>query len=136
MNKDQVRRFYAELWNDHNLSEMRSILHEDVSFRGSLGEQKQGHAGFASYVDRLHEALADYRCIIEELVAEGDKVFAKMTFTGIHQHAFMGYSPTGQRLSWQGAALFSFRDGLISDVWVLGDLAALEQQLQHNEPLA
>ena len=56
-----------------------TVLHEDFTFRGSLGQEKHGHDGFAEYVDMIHNALADYRCTIEELVAEGENVFAKMT---------------------------------------------------------
>ena len=67
-----------------------------------------------------------------ELVAEGEKVFAKMTFGGIHQNEFMGYMPSGKRVSWSGCALFTFHGDLISDVWVLGDLKNLENQLREK----
>ncbi|MFQ5759739.1 MAG: ester cyclase [Acidiferrobacterales bacterium] len=80
----------------------------------------------------VHKALGDYRCIIEELVAESDRVFAKMKFTGIHQGEFLGYSPTQQRVSWSGCALFTFRGDKVADLWVLGDLKSLEKQLADN----
>ena len=65
-------------------------------------------------------------------VSEGNKVFAKLTFTGIHQGEFMGYPPTQQRVSWNGCALFTFDGERITDVWVLGDLKNLEEQLAGN----
>jgi predicted ester cyclase len=99
-----------------------------------VGQEKRGHTGFAEYVDMVHKALGEYRCIIEDLVSEGNKVFAKMTFSGIHREKFMGYSPTHQRVSWNGCALFTFEGELIKDVWVLGDLKRLEQQLILNKP--
>mgnify|MGYP000874432190 FL=1 len=133
MHKDHVRQFYEVLWNAHNKASISSILSEDVTFRGSLGEEKSGHVGFSEYVDMVHKALGNYTCIIEALVEEGDKVFAKMTFTGIHRDVFMGYPPTQQRLSWQGCAVFTFRQDLISDVWVLGDLKSLDDQLRHED---
>lgn len=132
LSKDQVREFYAVLWDAHDRDAIPSVLHEEVTFRGSLGEEKRGHAGFAQYVDEVHQALGDYKCVIEELVAEGDKVFAKMLFTGIHRGLFVGHRPTEKRVSWSGCALFTFRDGLIADVWVLGDLKGLEAQLARN----
>ncbi len=131
--KEQVRRFYAVLWEAHDKAALPSILHEDLTFRGSLGQQKQGHSGFVEYLDMVHEAFRDYRCTVEELVAEGDKVFAKMTFGGIHQDVFMGHEATGERLEWNGCALFTFRGDLISDIWVLGDMKSLEDQLERNE---
>lgn len=133
VHKDQVRRFYEVLWDAHDKEAMPSILHENFSFRGSLGQEKRGHKGFGEYVDMVHKALGDYKCIVEDLVEEGDKVFAKMTFTGIHRDEFMGHLPSKKRVTWSGSALFTFAGDRISDVWVLGDLKSLENQLKKNE---
>ena len=130
--KAQVEKFYAVLWDAHDRAAMPEVLHEDFAFRGSLGQEKRGHDGFGEYVDMVHAALGEYRCHIEELVEEGDKVFAKMLFTGFHRGDFMGRAPTGLRLSWRGCALFSFRGERIAEVWVLGDLKTLENQLDDN----
>ena len=131
--KDMVRQFYEVLWDAHDKEAVPSLLHEDFTFRGSLGQTKRGHTGFAEYVDMVHAALGQYRCSIEEMVAEGDKVFAKMTFSGIHKAEFMGFGATHQRVTWNGCALFTFARNRISDVWVLGDLKALENQLRNQQ---
>lgn len=107
-------------------------MHENFKFRGSLGHEERGYEGFAAYVDMVHAALGDYQCIIDELVSEGDKVFAKMRFTGVHRGDFLGYMPTGKRLSWAACALFKFEGQRISDVWVLGDMKGLELQMDQN----
>ena len=133
MYKEQVRKFYEVLWDAHDKAAIPSVLHENFTFRGSLGQEKKEHSGFAEYVDMVHQALGNYRCVIEELVSEGDKVFAKMTFTGIHQAEFMGYAPTYKQVSWAGCALFTFKGERIADVWVLGDLKNLEEQLKRQE---
>ncbi len=130
MYKDLVRKFYEVIWENHDQDAIPTVLHEDFTFRGSLGQEKRGHDGFAEYVDMVHKALGNYKCIIEELVAESNKVFAKMTFTGIHRDEFMGFNPTQKRVSWNGCALFTFECELIKDIWVLGDLKNLEEQLK------
>ena len=76
MHKEQVRKFYEILWDAHDKEAIPSILHESFTFRGSLGQEKRGHSGFEEYVDMVHQALGQYKCIIEELVAEKNKVFA------------------------------------------------------------
>ncbi len=81
----------------------------------------------------VHRALGDYKCMIEDLVSEGEKAFAKMTFTGIHRDNLMGYPATQQRLTWSGCALFTFKESLITDIWVLGDSKNLEEQLRRNQ---
>ena len=131
-NKTQVRKFYSVIWEARDMDELPSILHDDITFRGSLGAQTRGHEAFIEYVDMIHKALGDYRCIIEELLSESEKVFAKMKFTGIHQGELMGYAPTHQRATWNGAALFTFREDKVADLWVLGDLKSLENQLKQN----
>jgi len=107
------------------------VLREDFTFRGSLGAERRGHAGFAAYVEMVRGALADYRCEILDLVAEDGKAFARMRFSGVHRGELLGRAPTGRRVAWLGAALFTLAaDGQIADLWVLGDRQALEAQLE------
>ncbi len=133
LHKNHVRKFYEAIWNAHDKSAMQPLLHEHFVFRGSLGHETRGHGGFAEYVDMVHHALGDYRCIVEELVSEGDKVFAKMAFSGIHQNEFLGFAPTQRRVSWSGCALFTFQGERIAELWVLGDLKSLEEQLKRDQ---
>ncbi len=130
--KTQVERFYQEIWDRHDFTHINEILHEDFSFRGSLGPSMHGQIAFRQYVDRVHQSLQDYRCIIEVLVEEGDRVFARMLFRGIHRDSFLGFAPTGKPVSWAGSALFTFDLNRVRDLWVLGDLKALESQLRAN----
>ena len=44
----------------------------------------------------------------------------------------MGFKPTGKQVEWLGAALFSFNEGLVADLWVLGDVHGLLQLLERN----
>jgi predicted ester cyclase len=85
-----------------------------------------------SYVDFVHNALDNYCCDIIDLVVENQKAFARMRFHGIHRGEFFGYAPTGRLVEWAGAALFTFRDDKIEDLWVLGDVHSLLQLLEHQ----
>lgn len=127
-----VERFYADIWNRHDKSAIPKLLCADFTFRGSLGPSKVGHDEFAGYVDFVHDALGDYRCDIHDLVVGDHKAFAKMLFSGIHRKTFLGFEPTSLRVEWAGAALFTFKEGMISDLWVLGDLHGLHQRLERN----
>jgi steroid delta-isomerase-like uncharacterized protein len=127
-----VRRFYAEIWNEGDLDAIPDICHEGIVFRGSLGDSKVGHQGFADYVRYVRGALAGYRCYIEETVCEGERAFAKMLFAGRHEKEFQGYAATGKMLEWAGAALFTIEDGRIAELWVLGDVHGLRTQLSAN----
>ena len=127
--KDLVKQFYEIIWNQHDKGSIPGLVHECFRFRGSLGQYKEGLSGFAEYLDMVHASLGEYRCEIQELVSEPSKAFAKMRFSGIHKDRFMGIEASNRVVTWEGAALFYFREGKISELWVLGDLKALERQL-------
>lgn len=101
--------FYEVIWNRHDKSAIPEVLHKTFIFRGSLEVEIPGHEGFAEYLDIIHSALGNYKCIIKETVSEQSKVFAKMQFTGIYQGTSLGIEPTGNRVSWDGAAFFQFK---------------------------
>lgn len=127
-----VQAFYDRLWNAKEDSAASSLLAEEFTFRGSLGVSMQGRGPFLEYVRSIRGSLSSYRCEILDCVTESDRAFARMAFCGIHTGEFRGYPPTRKVVSWHGAALFTFRGGLILDLWVLGDLAGLDTVLRAN----
>jgi steroid delta-isomerase-like uncharacterized protein len=124
-----VRAFYADIWDRQDTSRVPELLAPDFVFRGSLGSECRGHGEFIAYVHFVHAALRDYRCQIQELISDGDRSFARMRFGGVHRGELLGFPPTHQAVSWAGAAVFSFREGRISSLWVLGDVHGLREQL-------
>lgn len=124
-----VERFYHEVWNraDENLA--REILHPEFRFRASLGPQKHGPDGFIAYMRSVHAALGNFTCIIDELLTTDDRAAARMTFTGIHQADLFDMTPTGRMITWTGGAFFTVEDGRIVELWVLGDIDSVKQQL-------
>ena len=124
-----VERFYHEVWNQADSAVAREILHADFRFRGSLGPEKRGPDGFISYMEAVHTALGDYTCVIDDLVATADRAAVKLTFHGNHRNEFFGIAATGKRIEWAGAAFFTCDGEQITELWVLGDIDAIRQQL-------
>ena len=124
-----VDRFYGDMWNRFDQSLFPELLAEDLHFRGSLGQEKRGYAEFGEYVDFIQRAFPDFHNHIEDIVSEGDRSFARLRYTGTHRGEVFGIAPTGRRVEYSGAALFSFRGNRIASVWVLGDIYGLLRQL-------
>jgi len=124
-----VKRFYEEVWNKADEAVAREILHDDLSFRGSLGVVHTGREGFLQYMRATLTALAEYECVIEDLIASETRAAARMTFTGIHRGVFFGVPGTGRRISWAGNAFFSTDGRQITELSVLGDIDAIKRQL-------
>jgi steroid delta-isomerase-like uncharacterized protein len=125
-----VERLYYEIWNTGDETVVREILDPDFRFRGSLGPERIGPDGFIDYMRSIRTALADFECIIDDLI-EGDmRVAARMRFRGIHSGEFFGMPATGQEIIWSGAAFFTMDRDRIAELWVLGDIDAVKRQLR------
>ena len=128
-NTKLIERFYHDMWNQFDKSVFSELLTEDLEFRGSLGQHKRGYSEFGEYIDFIQRAFPDFHNHIEEIISEGNRSFARLTYTGTHQGELFDVAPTGRRIEYAGAAVFSFRSGRVASVWVLGDIYGLLQQL-------
>ena len=124
-----VKQFYDTVWNEADEEAARRILAADFRFRGSLGPEKFGPEGFIAYMRSVHRALGSYTCTIEQLVASGDRVAARMRFKGWHQAEFFGVAATQREIEWAGAAFFRIEQDKIAELWVLGDIDSVKAQL-------
>ena len=71
----------------------------------------------------------DFHNEIISTITEGHQTFVRLSYTGTHQGEVFELAATGKRFEYSGAAVFTFSRDLISDVWVLGDIYGLIQQL-------
>ena len=124
-----VERFYHEVWNRADEGVAREILHPEFRFRASLGPEKLGPDSFIDYMRSIHAALANYTCIIDDLVATDDRASARMTFKGIHRARLFEVEPTGREIAWAGAAFFMTDGRRIVELWVVGDIDSVKRQL-------
>ncbi len=127
--KSLVRRYYSELWNAWSLAALEELISANIVFRGSIGTTVTGIKEFKQYVNRIRAAFPDFHNHIEELIGEGDKVVARLTYTGTHRGELFGFSGTGKTISYQGVGIFQFREGKIISGFVLGDTESLKRQI-------
>jgi steroid delta-isomerase-like uncharacterized protein len=124
-----VRRFYHDLWNRWDDEGVEELLHEDFTFRGSLGTETRGRDEWRSYRDAVRAGSSDFHNEILDLVADGDRAAARLRYTGSHTGPLAGLPATGRRFSYAGAAFFTGDARQLTSAWVLGDLTALREQL-------
>ncbi len=127
--KSLTRRYYADLWNEWSTPALEELISPDIVFRGSIGTAVNGIEEFKQYVSRIRAAFPDFHNHIEELIGEGDKVVARLTYTGTHRGELFGFSGTGKKITYQGIAIFEFREGKIVSGYVLGDMESLKRQI-------
>ncbi len=127
--KSLVRRYYSEVWNAWSAPALEKLISPGIVFHGSIGTAVKGIAEFQQYVNRIRSAFPDFHNHIEELIAEGDKVAARLTYTGTHRGELFGFPGSGTRVTYQGLAIFEFKESKIVRGFVLGDTETLKRQL-------
>jgi steroid delta-isomerase-like uncharacterized protein len=128
-NKAVVCQFYAELWNAWDVDVADEILSPNMSFRGSLGSSTCGREEFKGYVERVRLAFPDWHNQVDEMLATGDRVVARLTWTGTHLGPLGDIAATGSRVSYVGAAFFRLADTKIEEAWIVGDTQELWRAL-------
>jgi steroid delta-isomerase-like uncharacterized protein len=132
-NKNLIVRYYGEMWNNWNFALVDELLNEDISFRGSLGAQMRGRPAFCDYMRRVRSAFPDFHNKMEEMIAEDERVVARLMYTGTHRGEVFGMAPTGKTISYAGAAFFRVENGQVAEGWVLGDVAGLIGQVKNDQ---
>ena len=99
------------------------VEHEDMP---GLEPTKGGvRQMFEMFVNAFEGAMFE----VDDMIAEGDKVFALVRLRGIHQAEFMGVPPSGRAIDVGVTDLFRFADGQAIEHWGVMDTAAMMQQL-------
>lgn len=70
-----------------------------------------------------------YALPIDDLIAEGDKVAARLRFEGSHDGELLGIPPTGKEVSVPFAITYRLAGGKIAEHWMSFDRMALMEQL-------
>ena len=99
------------LWNRWDDEAVEDVLAEDFAFRGSMGTRTQGRDGWRGYRDAIRRGAPDFRNEITELVADGQRAAARLSYTGHHAGPLAGLTATGRQFEYAGAAFFTARDG-------------------------
>ena len=77
----------------------------------------------------MRAAFPDIHWVLEEMVAEGDMVVSRFTWTGTHRGEFLGIPATGKAVNGKGVVIDRVKDGMMAESRILMDSLGLMQQL-------
>jgi predicted ester cyclase len=100
---DLVRKFYHQDFIEHNPS---SVVHGDT-----------GRAGLEKAFTILDKAFPHRKHIVEDMIAEKDKVSARITFVATFDGYLGSIPPTKREYRVSGTAIYRFKDNQIIEKW-------------------
>jgi predicted ester cyclase len=92
------------------------IFHEPpIEVPATLEEEKQR-------IPRTFATFPDLQIVLEDLIAEGEKVVVRYTYRGTD-------AQTGKKVAWTGISFLYFADGKVIEDWAITDALGLLQQV-------
>jgi hypothetical protein len=127
-NKDIVRRYQAA-YNANDLDALDEVVAPDVKTPAMLPGFPPGLEG----VKQLHrltvDAWPDLQTTIEDLIAEGDRVVARVSVAATPQKEAFGVPPTGKSFKVSGTYVVRIQNGKIVEHFGVEDAVGIMQQL-------
>jgi steroid delta-isomerase-like uncharacterized protein len=105
------------------------LVAEDFVELDPLPGQRQGREGLQEVLGMMRAAFPDIHWVVEEMVAEEDKVVTRFIWTGTHLGSFLGIPATGKSVSVKGVVVDQLAGGKMIASRMLMDSLGMMQQL-------
>jgi serine phosphatase RsbU (regulator of sigma subunit)/ketosteroid isomerase-like protein len=134
-----VRRFWESVARG-DLAAIDELLAPDFVDHSLLAGQEPGREGYKRQVAEQHAALSDIRPIIEDQLAQGDKVVTRLTWRSVHDRGeYFGLMPRDKEVVVTAMSMHRIVGGKIAEEWSEDNGAAevaqahLEQEIREHE---
>ena len=130
--KALVRRWFEEVWNKGRADAIDEMFAADGIAHGLSDDPYtplRGPAGFKILHEQFRGAFPDITVVIEDMIAEGDKVAARCSVRGKHAGDHLGVTATNAQIDFTGMTLMRIKDGKIVEGWNTFDFMRMNRQI-------
>lgn len=118
-NKAVVSRFFEEVFNKRNISLVDELVSPNF-YNHNASIQVRGIEGIKRGMQAQFEAFPDIHTVIEDLIAEGDKVVVRARDRFTQQR-------DGKAVELTWIEIIRLEDGKLAEAWVEADMSSLNQ---------
>jgi predicted SnoaL-like aldol condensation-catalyzing enzyme len=118
-NKALYRSFMDEVWNKRDFSAIdRYIAADFIEHNKNIPPSREGRKKF---VEEVMAAFSDYHAEVLDVMADGDRIVARVQWTGTQDGPYRGRPPTHNKLQFSTADFFRIADGKFAEHWDVVD---------------
>ena len=131
-NKALVRRWFEEVWNKGRAEAIEEMFAADGIAHGLSYDAEnplQGPADFKPFHATFRGAFPDIEVIVEDLIAEDDKVAVRCSVRGKHTGDHLGVAASNAPVDFTGVSIVRIKDGKIVEAWNNFDFMRMNRQI-------
>lgn len=131
-NKKIAEKFIELTWNQGRFNLARNLVRRDFKYHASLLNQTFEYDMAAQIIQMVRHSMEDFEVMIEDVVAEGDKVVTQSSFCGTLVKPMFGFQPSSNVVTFAAVSFWQFKKGQIQSLSTLLDTAELMRQMHHE----
>lgn len=131
-NKALIRRWFDEVWNKGRAEAIHEMFAADGIAHGlseDAGRTMKGPDDFTPFHGAFRGAFPDMEIVVEDTVAEGDKVAARCSVRGKHTGNHLGVAASNAPVEFTGMVIIRVRNGKIIEAWNNFDFLRMNKQI-------
>ena len=132
-NKAMVRRIAEEVWNERKHDKIDEYFAMDYANTDPSCPEVQNLQQFKQWLTEIHNGFSEHHVIIEDMVAEGDKVAKQWVVQATHTADYLGIPPTNKKTSISDITIYRFVDGKVNECVGLRYLRLLGPTGRHSQ---
>jgi steroid delta-isomerase-like uncharacterized protein len=136
--KDVVRRFYKEVFDNGNVSALDELLTENAVEHEQPPPGltlKPGREGVKELIKVYLDAFSEWSVEVHDQIQEKDKVVSRVTYAGTHSGTFAGIPATGKRVTVDAFDEMRFEGDRMAEHWGLFDALGMLTQMGVIPPM-
>ena len=133
-NKQLIRRWFDEVWNKGRDDVIEELFDENGIAHGLSDDPSnpiKGPSGYRPFYATFRQAFPNIMVVVEDMVAEGDKVVARCSVRAKHEGEFMGRAATQAPVEFTGITIVRIHNGKIVEAWNNFDFMTMYRQTGH-----
>lgn len=128
-NKSLVEKHIDLSWNKGKFGLLNQIVGKGFRYQTTFKDGYRDFDGYVEYVEDIRRAVPDLEVIIEEIMAEDNKVITFSTFCGSFNKPLFGMPANGKVIAFSAASIWIIHRGKVVEQTTMVDLAGLQKQL-------
>jgi steroid delta-isomerase-like uncharacterized protein len=131
-NKELLRRWFEEVWNKKRTEAIDEMFDAEGIVYGLNDDPThimRGPEAFKPFHAKFCGAFPDIEVVVEDIIAEGDKIAARCSVRGQHHGDDLGIAASRAPIDFTGMVFVTIKDGKFVEAWNNFDFLLLNRQI-------